>query len=731
MQPDSAERPLNGLLFGNRERVGENHVTLHKRPSIKSQEILRITDDLLASSKQHLSGVTETKTCLQTSVPHLPKISCAVVQENAVKGSEMPFSSIVDFFMERKRTVKWNGFQWQRSNISVPSNLPLVIRGYRSRNSINMEDNEECIGNRKVRRCCIFESSSIRKILQNSAEQSTYTNPNCLGDNDERDNSSLQQYHGPLSIKYQMVGTKLAGKFQVKHGLKVDDDDDIKSVKTVNSPSDSVASVKWSKGFVRKPVNNQLRPSATYFSEAGNTRLCKSDLNVNGTSCPKYTLVPSVRKLKSITSKRCDQPVTDSSCRTELEQICSLSYLNGINQDMDIEHRSVSQVAHCTADTGSDQFCFDDNCAGNVEQVSGEKGAGPDHAPEAVTKITFQSPVVQDIFPVTPNCEKPAGKMNKITKQPGRKLQQTQSNSSIVTSLSKTSVKSYTSKISERTVCDSTISKCSDKESKISSTVSGDDTVEECIFDLNQILHEGGERFTADIGIVLPMVKCGARCHNRKQPMKSSLKKSFDWRNHSQMVIVEAPKTREEWKDDRVKKTLVRNMKGCLQNKHLIPLYQSLNQNMQDYVCSIPEESTEFCTNCYYGQKQDWKFRQPCHQPSQQHNHQNLHNLGLLNTMQQRLEQLYYYGTTEQKSTMNIKMAVNTNASSNHSYCRENYTAQAEGEQNCLRLPQSLDLIWCKTPSPERTVELSSSRGGKVPKITMTCPTPISCRTPL
>ncbi|XP_072341295.1 uncharacterized protein [Scyliorhinus torazame] len=705
------------------QREISSHVTLHKRPSIRSQEILRLTDDLLAASKPHLSGVTETRACMKTSVPHLPKIHCTVLQKNVVKGSEVPFSSIVDFFMERKKTLKLNGFHWQRTNIAVPSNVPLVIRSYGSRTCENVEDAEKRTGNGNGRKVCGLGSSTVRNILQHSAEESTYKNPNCaeLADDVEGDSSSLQHYPGAFSPKCQRVGLKVGRKFRIEHGYTVDDDDiksvrSIKSVKSVNSSSDSVASTKWSKGFVRKPGVNQHRSSATYFSETGNTRVCRSGLNVKGASCPKHSTAPSVRKLKSISSKRCDPPVTDSSSRTELEHICRLPFLNGISLDMEIEHRSVSQ-ANCTGVTGSDKLCFDDNGVGNTGNGSAEKGADPDPVPQVVTKITFQSPVVQDFSPLTPNHGKPEGKMNRITKQLGSKVQPTKYYPLIATSSSKPSQKFCTSKTSETAVCCSTISKCSDNEEyKVSLMASEDEIEEECIFDFNRTLREKGNSSVGNTRIALPAVKCRARYRNQKQPMKSSLKKSFDWRSHSQTKISEDPKTREEWKDDCVKAALERNVKAGLKKKHLVPLYQSsLNQEVQGCTCSICEECTVFCSNCHCGQL---SLQQ-----------QNVRHLGLLNAMQQKLKQLYYCESTEQNSHWNNETAVDTNASSNQLYYRENHTFQGQDEQDCLQLPQTVDFVLCKTPSPERTVELSSSLGGKVPKITMTCPTPVPCRT--
>ncbi|XP_048463904.1 uncharacterized protein LOC109928160 isoform X2 [Rhincodon typus] len=630
------------------QREASNHVTVHKRP----KETLRIT---------------ETKTCLKMSDPHLPKISCAVVQKNDVKRSEVPFSSIVDFFMERKKILQWNGLQWQRINISVPCNFPLVIRGYKNRNSGNMEDDEKCTGNRKGRKGCGLESSINRKFVQNAVEELTNTNKNCASsvDNDGY-YSALQQYYGPLSTKCQKVGTKMADKFHVEHEDTVDDE--IKSAKSRNSSSDSVANVKLSKGFVRKPGNNQHRFSVAYLSETGNTRV-------------------------------------------ELEQICHLPGLNRISLDLEIEHRSVSQAANHAEGIGTDKLCID-NCARNVESTRSENEGGLDLVPRVQSKVVFPSPV-QHIPFLTSTCEKPEGKMNKLTKHPDGNIQSTKSTSSIATSLSKASIKSCTGKISNGAICHSTISKCCDKESKVSEG----DIKEEYISDFN---HMFCEKARACTGSLLPVVESGMRSHNQKQPRKSVLKKSFDGRNHPQMLLLKVPKTRDEWMDSCGKETLKRSVKGCLQKKHPVPIYQSLNQDVR---CSIPEESTEFCINCSYGQKQDCRFRQPCRQYSPCY--QNGHGLGLLNAVQQRLKQLYFHETTEQKSTMNHEMTVNTNASSYPFYCDEKCTFQVEDEQTCLQLPDSVNLKLSKCPSAERTIELSSSHGGQVPIITMTCPTPV------
>ncbi|XP_048405000.2 uncharacterized protein LOC125460879 isoform X2 [Stegostoma tigrinum] len=486
-----------------------------------------------------------------------------------------------------------------------------------------MEDNEKYTGNRKGRKSCGLESSINRKFVQNAVEELTNTNKNCASsaDNDGY-YSALQQYYGRLSTKCQKVGTKMADKFHVEHEDAMDDDE-IKSTKSRNSSSKSVANMNLSKGFVRKPGNSQHRFSVAYLAETGNTRV-------------------------------------------EFEQSCHLPGLNRISLDLEIGHRSVSQAANHSEGIGTDKLCLD-NCARNVEGTRSEKEAGLDLVPRVQSEVVFPSPVQHVPF-LTSTCEKPEGKMNKLTKYPDGNIHSTKSTTSIATSLSKTSIKPCTGMISNGAICHSTISKCSDKE---------DDIKEEYISDFN---HTFCKKARACTGSLLPVVESGMRSHNQKQPRRSALKKSFDGHNHPQMLLLKVPKTRDEWMDSCGKETSKRSVKGCLQKKYPVPIYQSLNQ---DFRRSIPEASTDFCINCSYEQKQDCRFRQPCHQSSPCY--QSVHSLG----------------------------------------CDEKCTFQVENEQTCLQLSDSVNLKLSKFPSAERTIELSSSHGGHVPIITMTCPTPV------
>ncbi|XP_072123633.1 uncharacterized protein [Mobula birostris] len=661
-----------------------NPIRLYKRP-IKSQGQLRVADDLLATSKHPPSGVPESRTNMHTTIPHLPKINSAVVQENDVKEQQVPISHIADYFMARKKTLKLNGFHWQREYVPIPSNLPLAIRGYRTGNRDNMTHKEKCIGNRKGRKSGLSETCTTRKNMQSSAEGSAGTDSNNTGldSSEAEDSPPLRQYNGPLITKFQtQARTKMAARFQGGLGYAVDGGRslNVKSVKSANianSSSDSVARMKWTKSFVRKAVNRQQRPSATSLAEKGNTR-------------------------------------------TELEQDCCA---NGFTLDLELKHRPVSPAANCNVPTGSDMLCFDDNCVHNLENVNGEKRDDP--AAELISKTTFQNPDGHNFFPVTPNCERYEGKMKQVIKEPVSKHQQIKASSSVVTSLSKSSVKSRSNKISGKTACCSAVSKYSDKDSKVSSGASEDGGSEEHTFDLNQILQERGASICANTRVLL---KCGVGHHNQKQPLKSSLKKSLDWRAHSQTTTVHLPKTGEQWSAPCVNQTLDRSMKACLRTR-LEPLHRSLNQTAQDFVCSVPEESTEFCTKFGYDQKQYRKLRQHCHQPSN-HCRGNVCNLGLQTATQQRLERLCYYGTVEQGFGRDRDMNANANTHSNQFCQRENHTFQPNDEPQHLQFPQPRDLIWCKSPSAKRTVELYSSHGDEVPKITMTCPTPIPCRTP-
>ncbi|XP_072915665.1 uncharacterized protein [Hemitrygon akajei] len=661
-----------------------NPIKLYKRP-IKSQGKLRVSDDLLATSKYPPSGVPENRTNMHTTIPHLPKINSAVVHENDVKEQQVPISHIADYFMARKKTLKLNGFHWQRDYVPMPNNLPLVIRGYKTGNRDNMTYKEKCVGNRKGRKSGLSETCTTRKNMQYSAEGSTNSNNTGLGSSEVEDNPSLRQCNGPLITKFQTARTKVTARFQGGLGYAVDGGRslNVKSVKSANianSSSDSVARMKWTKSFVRKAVNRQQRPSATSLAEKGNTR-------------------------------------------TELEQDCSPCCADGIALDLELKHRSVSQAANCNVHTGSDTLCFDDNCVHNLENVNGEKG--DDGAAKVISKPTFLNPDGHSFFPVSLNCERYEGKMKQLIREPGSKHRETKVSSSVVTSLSKSSVKSFSNKISRRTACCSAVSKHSDKVSKVSSGAREDGGSEEHTFDLNQILQERGASICANTPGLL---KCGVGHHNHAQPLKSSLKKSLDWPAHSQTTTVHLPKTGEQWSAACVNQTLARSMKACLRTK-LEPLYRTLNQTAQDYVCSVPEESTEFCTKFCYDQKQYRKLRQHCHQPSNRC-HRHVCNLELQTATQRRLERLCYCSTVEQGFGRNRDMKANANMHSNQCCQRENRTFQPDDEPQRLQFPQPQDLIWCKSPSAKRTVEIFSSHGDEVPKITMTCPTPIPCRTP-
>ncbi|XP_055506790.1 uncharacterized protein LOC129706481 [Leucoraja erinacea] len=644
-----------------------NPIRRHKGPSIKSQGMLRVTGS---------------RTYLQAEIPHLPKITTAVTRGNDVKETQVPISRIADYFTERKKTLKLNGFHWQGQKVPMPNSLPLVIRGYKSGNCDNMTYKERPIGNRKER-TSFLESSTTRENLQNSADGSASTSSDNTGLGDDIDgiSSSLRYCNGPLTTKFQKAKTKVAARFQGGHGYVMDGDiisvKGVKSANVANSSADCVARKKWTKAFVKKTVNRQQKPSASSIAEKRNTR-------------------------------------------TELEQGCSLSCSNEITLDLELEHRSVSQAADCSEHPGSGQLCLDDNCAKNVENLTGERGADLDHAAKVSSQTTFQSLDVHNILAGIPKGVKPEGRVNKIVKQPDQKCPRIKSSSSIGTSISKVSVKSLSTKASKTPACSSVLNKCSDNESKASSSVSEDSRIEEYMFELNQMSQERVTSTSATVGV--PMVKCGARCHNQRLPLKSSLKKSFDWRAHSQSMATHVPKIGEQCKDAGANQALAKNK--------LVPIHQSLNQTAQNYTYSIPEEeSPEFCEKLSDVEKQCRKLRQLCHQSSH-HRLQNVCNLGLRTTIQQKLVQLHYCGTADQQLARNMKIAANTNMSSHQFYWRENHAFQPENEPQHMQFPQPHDLIWCKNPSTQRTVELFTSHGGEVPKITMTCPTPISCRTP-
>ncbi|XP_069760077.1 uncharacterized protein [Narcine bancroftii] len=236
-----------------------NPIKLHKRPSIKTQGTMR---------------ATENETHVKTTIPHLPKINSADVKENDVKQRQIPISHIADYFMERKETLKLDVFRWERENISQPSNLPLVIRSFGSGNDDNVTHKEKRTENRKGRKCCALESSKTRKNPPNSLEGSKNTNSDNtgLGVGDDKGSSSLRQYNGLLTAKFQKARINVAAKFQGGHWYAVDGGNT--SVKSANSAkiakslSDPVARMKWTKGF----VNRQYRPSAMLFAEKGSTR---------------------------------------------------------------------------------------------------------------------------------------------------------------------------------------------------------------------------------------------------------------------------------------------------------------------------------------------------------------------------------------------------------------------------------------------------------------------------
>ncbi|XP_078273515.1 uncharacterized protein LOC144603720 isoform X1 [Rhinoraja longicauda] len=660
-----------------------NPIRRLKGPSIKSQGMLQVTE-------KSLCGVLGSRTHLQTAIPHLPKITTAVTRGNDAKETQVPISRIADYFMERKKTLKLNGFHWQREKVLMPNSLPLVIRSYKSGNCDNVTYKEKPIGNRKER-TSFLESRTTRVNLQNSAEGSASTNSDNtgLGDDIDGNSSSLRYCNGSLTTKFQKAKTKVAARFQGGHGYVMDGDNvisvtGVKSANVANSSSDCVARKKWTKDFVKRTVNRQQKPSASSVAERQNTR-------------------------------------------TEVEQGCSLPCSNGMALDLELEHRSVSQAADRSEHPSSGELCLEDNCAQNVDNLTGERGANPDHAAKVTSQTTFQSLDVHNILALIPKGVKPEGRLDKVVKQPDQKCPRIKSTSSTATSTSKVSVKSLSSKASKTPACSSVVSRCSDKEAKARPSVSEDSRIEGYTFELNQISQERVTSTPATVGV--PLVRCGTRCYGQRLPLKSSLKKSFDWRAHSQSMTTHVPKIGEQCKDAGANQALDKSVKGCVQNK-LVPIHQSLNQTAQNYTYSIPEEeSPEFCETFSDVQKQCRKLRQLCRQSSH-HRLQNMYNLGLRTTIQQKLVQLQYCGTADQQLVRNMNIAANTNMSSHQCYWRENHSFQPENEPQHMQFPQPQDLIWCKNPSSQRTVELFTSHGGEVPKITMTCPTPISCRTP-
>eukprot|EP00062_Callorhinchus_milii_P019179 gi/632973498/ref/XP_007903184.1/ PREDICTED: micronuclear linker histone polyprotein-like [Callorhinchus milii] len=692
------------------QRELSNHVTKHEGQSLKSQHVLRtITNDLLATTEHQLGGVSEARSNVQTSVAQLPKLKCAIIEGDGAQESKVPFSSLVGFIMERKRTLKWNGVQWHRTSYSIPRSLPLIIRGYKKRN--NMGDVEKNMGRRTGN---VSEThTDSRKPLQNSTEDSTFKNYKSSdwdGDGETLSASPcpvsvLEQISKSTSPKHCKVGTKLPGRSQTERGNHYHDED-VKLVKSVKSSAGSVANMNWPKGCKRKLAVGQRLPPIALCSEAENSR---SGLSVSGSSCRKFQTVPSERKSKPISSKRFEQPIPGKGCRSELKQISSQSYLEDASQELEMEHRSVSQAKNRVTDTGSHRLCFDDDSAENGESVIGEKATDTDFIQQVGPKMTFHCPVV---FPVTLSCDKPEEKSNTTAKQPDGKLQRTVLNSSLATCLSKMSYASKTSTSYSRA------SKSSDNKSKVSQSTS--QGTEECLIsDLIDVVHEKSKSLHIDPGRAVPLVKGDARYHRQRQPLKSSMKKTFDWRGHSQR-IVEEPKATKDTKLNTVKKDLDTNVEKSSPNKQQArktfrPLDLASSQIVQVCAYSLLEKSTELCIQFNCCPQQCLKFVH--HSPPLAQQQQNQPN-PLPGTMQQ-------HDSSQLKPTVNIELAMDTNATLDCYYC-PNYNVQIHRNQNHLRLPESVELMWSKaSPLPERTIELSSSCGGKVPKITMTCPTPI------
>ncbi|MGH0138590.1 UNVERIFIED_CONTAM: hypothetical protein FKN15_026495 [Acipenser sinensis] len=371
------------------------------------------------------------------------------------------------------------GIVHQGDSIRLPASFPLVVRGYRKWFPADTGKGRSMQRGtfRKVP-VCLDEDQSEQQQGKPSDTLEGHLGKKRV-DSAPRESSPVPSYYSePTALTRRSL---MKGVTRPQAARDAEEDDDVrslKSVRSVRSTSQVTGSVKRYRGFTRRWDNKpQLPPIALESGSQGGT------LIVTGATCPKYSALPPIYKAKSSSNRGLERPPSRSGCRTQWD---------GLETEQDPWSISHTEPP---ADRRS------------------EKVKSLESVPQA--RITFHNPVVQDVFPIIPDSDR-AHRVNK--------LQRTKSSSSVA---STSSLASLTSRGSGQSVGGCTGRSVAKESRKNPSQPRGKDLVD--------TLWENSKNLTTEAGITFPKIESHLRGRNRKPPVKSVLKKSFDWKADSQI----------------------------------------------------------------------------------------------------------------------------------------------------------------------------------------------------
>ncbi|XP_066580566.1 uncharacterized protein LOC136771905 [Amia ocellicauda] len=372
---------------------------------------------------------------------------------------------------------------------------------------------------------------------------------------------------------------------------------------------------------------------------------------VRGASCPRYGTLPPIDTPTGAQSQGQEPTPSRGDCRPDVGGFCQLQ-------------RERTEKAE--------------------EQISDVPGSRNDRAGALdltpSTRITFQSPAVQGLFPVTSDSSAADWKVDKVKIPPHTK--------SVSSSTTTSSFSSYISRASNKSGRSSTGRSCV-KQSGENNPAHPDHMAKPR--DDRGNGPEKSEILMIELGITFPKIESNLRSRNQKHPLKSALKKSFDWKAYSQKI--------------RLSETRGKDGGGA---EMLSP------DNFHSLHTAPPCPcSKAVCTGCFGPQRLASLLEESC-DPSP--NNSLLEPFsGFREYLQRQLMRSpgpYRAGQTP---------AVRPGGPGTGVASMLNYPSPTE-KALLLLLPPPLP--GSHGPLPQRTVELSSSHGGVLPKITMTCPTP-------
>nr|XP_015208231.1 PREDICTED: uncharacterized protein LOC107078034 isoform X1 [Lepisosteus oculatus] len=473
----------------------------------------------------------------------------------------------------------------------------------------------------------------------------------------------LRSYKGAMKATPQLCG--------VRDG---EDDDDVMSLKSVQSMGSTLgftAMVKRYRGLTRRQAAKHRLPSVSVEED-----LQRSCLVVTGASCPRYCTLPPISKTSLAQRQGQEHSPSRGGIRPDIEQIHPPE---GAATEKVEDQLPVNRDEQCGEGSGS------------------RNGRGESLHPVPQARITFQSPVVQGVFPDTPAGSREEGKADEV-----KMLRHTKFTTSTITS---SSLSSPSSRVANKSGGSSTGRYCAkpSKENNPAYPVNSAKLQPGQGNKLSDSVLEKSEILMIELGITFPKIESNLRCRNQKHPMKSALKKSFDWKAYSRKIRCSEAREQDGGTAETLSADNFHRDRGSLQT-----------------AASCARGLKNTCTASCREQELGLLFQKSC--PLPQTNNLLEPFSGFRQYLQRQLLRSPEVYGTGQAPAGRADMAAGLPGPGGVPI--QSYRSTAETQ--LLQPSPALDLLTSRGPlsQSQRTVELSSSHGGMLPKITMTCPTP-------